>query len=548
MTETTDRCADPSEAGWAALASGEWSRAHGLFEQARAAGESAAILEGLGTAAFWLDDPRTIDIRERAYRLYREEGDGVGAARVAVALALDHVTFRGEEAVAQGWLELAGRLLDGLDVTPEHGWLSVWEGDFAISAENDPVKAARLAGRTIEIGRAVGVPDIELLGLAQQGVALVSQGHVTEGMRRLDASVTAAVAGEMSDVASAGYACCYLISACEQVRDLPRAAQWCHKLSDYCARVGFPTLLHLCRAHYAGVLVEQGDWVNAESEMLLATESLRARRPGMAVEGVVRLAELRRRQGRLREAAELFGAADPHPLSLLGRASLALDEGDPVTAAGYAQRYLRQFPVTDRTGRAGGLEALVDALVQLGDLAAAGRHSEELRQIADLVGTSSLKAVAALAQARVARAAGDLATARTAAEDAVDLYDRAGAPFGAAHARALLARLLDGLGERDAAAREATSAARAFDHLGASRDAELVRRAVPELPHPRSPLTRRESDVLRLVASGMSNADIAERLVLSRHTVHRHVANILTKLGVSTRTAAAARATSLGLL
>ena len=71
--------------------------------------------------------------------------------------------------------------------------------------------------------------------------------------------------------------------------------------------------------------------------------------------------------------------------------------------------------------------------------------------------------------------------------------------------------------------------------------------APPELVGP-SPLTSRETEVLRLVSTGMSNREIASTLVLSEHTVHRHIANILRKLSQSTRASAATHATRVGLI
>ncbi|MDQ7992200.1 MAG: helix-turn-helix transcriptional regulator, partial [Propionicimonas sp.] len=148
-----------------------------------------------------------------------------------------------------------------------------------------------------------------------------------------------------------------------------------------------------------------------------------------------------------------------------------------------------------------------------------------------------------LAEATYLLAAGSHEAARRIAEDAVDGYRRAGAPFGAAQARTLLSRILIGLGDWSAARAEAEAAARAFEALGAPADADRARpgsgvRAI----------TPRETDVLRLVADGLTNGEVAVRLVLSEHTVHRHMANAMAKLDVSTRAAAVARATSLGLL
>lgn len=187
------------------------------------------------------------------------------------------------------------------------------------------------------------------------------------------------------------------------------------------------------------------------------------------------------------------------------------------------------------------------ASVEAGDLEAAHGALKELTDEAQEVSRGAHRAGGRLAASRLLLAEDRPQDAREAAEDAVDLYDRAGAPFGAARARAVLARALLALGDEVAGRREGEAAARAFEHLGARGEAERAR-ALFRAPPPASPLTPREIDVLRLVADGLGTAAIADRLVLSEHTVHRHVANTLTKLAVKTRAAAVAKASVLGLI
>lgn len=200
----------PLSAGLAALAEGRWAEAREPLQAAVALDPSAPALEALGHAYFWTDHPDTINVRERAYRAHRDHGDSRGAARVATALAFDLITFQGETAVGQGWLELAGRALEREPLSPEHGHLAAWEADFAIT-HGDLTLAARKSEEAVSIGRQLGIRDVELIGRAQQGYLLVVQGRAAEGMRLLDASAAAAVAGEFTDRALGGYACCYEI-------------------------------------------------------------------------------------------------------------------------------------------------------------------------------------------------------------------------------------------------------------------------------------------------------------------------------------------------
>ena len=500
-------------AGQAALESGDWEAARTHYEAAVAEDPSAEALEGLGSTYFWLDHPDTIEVRERAFRAYRARGDARGAARQAIALAFDLLTFRGEDAVAQGWLELAERLLDGEPTSTEHGLLAAWQADFQITVTGETEAGVAHAQRAIDIGRQLGDAGIELIGCSQLGLGLVARGDVAEGMRLLQASAAAAVAGEFGDRALAGFACCYLITACGRVHDFDRAAQWCRQLDALCARVGFNALQHFCQAEYAGVLIEQGDWGRAEEEVLQAAEYLGAKRPPLALEAVVRLAELRRRQGRHDEAEQLFTQAEGHPRATLGMGALALDRGAPADAAAAAERFLRGYDARDVVFRAAGVELLVRARLSLGDLPGAETAQAELAAVAARVGRGPLLAASLQVGAEVHLAKREFQVARQTAEDALDLYRRAGSEAGAQRAKDLLDRI--------------GAAARGPD---------------------RSLLTAREVDVLRLVADGLTNASVAARLVLSEHTVHRHVANAMTKLGVGTRAAAVARAAELGLL
>jgi tetratricopeptide (TPR) repeat protein len=176
---------DPLAAGWAALAEGDSTAARALFEESLRGDENPEALEGLGWAGHALDDDRlTFDARERAYRLYRERGDVGSAARVAAWHAFDCLAFRGEPAVANGWLQRAHSLLDGLEPGPDHGWLAFHEGHVAVSLNEDTATAKRLARRALEIAREFGVHELEMLALGLEGRALVSEGDIEAGMRR----------------------------------------------------------------------------------------------------------------------------------------------------------------------------------------------------------------------------------------------------------------------------------------------------------------------------------------------------------------------------
>jgi ATP/maltotriose-dependent transcriptional regulator MalT len=279
----------------------------------------------------------------------------------------------------------------------------------------------------------------------------------------------------------------------------------------------------------------------------------------MVGDALARLGELRRRQGRLDDADELFARTETHSLSLLGRAALALDRDDPSEALELADRYLRRFPDSTRVERSAGLEIAIKALARLGELERATEALGQLREIAARAGTRPLLAAVRSSEGTLSAAHGDHDAARRSFEDAVDLLAASDARFEAARVRLDLAATLNASGRHDRARREIDAALASFQELGAdgeSTRAEAMlgklRRARATLPaeaadSPLGELSRRELEVLGLVAEGLTNHDIAERLVLSEHTVNRHVANILRKLGLPSRAAAASLAGRYGL-
>jgi len=547
------------DAGRAALGRGDWQAARLAFEMSLKTDENPEALEGLGLAAWWLDLADIVfDVRERAYRIYRERDDSLGAARMAVWLAWDTAAFRGEQAVANGWLQRAHRLLDGRPDAPEHAWLALRSGVFALLDDGDPEEAGKLASEAVRIGHAVGAVDYEMVGRALHGFARVTAGSVAEGLQELDEVNAAVLAGEMRDRVLIGLACCYLIAACERIRDYERAVQWCDRLKAFCAKWGFRPLFAVCRTQYASVCMWRGAWEEAERELTSAADELAACRPAMTGEGLVRLGELRRRQGKLDEAMTLFERVGSHPLASLGRASVIFDRGDFKTAADLAERHLRRLPVSNRTERAAALELMVRACLEQGRTEEATQAVVELRAIANEAGTGPLQALASLAAGLVASRSRDPKSARKHLEDAVDLFKESGAPFETGRARVELARVMGALGRPEAGVNEARRAIEDLTPLGAGLEIARARAVLDALatgPAAASPgagdrkgLTPREVEILRLISTGLNNQAIAERLFISEHTVHRHVANTLTKLNVSSRSAAVAQAGRLGLL
>ena len=543
---------DHLELGWAKLAAGRWDAARAAFDEALVAGEAAQAYEGLSWAAWWLDDAEVVfETRERAYRLYLEGGDAPSAARMATWLASDQLDFFGAWSVASGWLRRAHRLLDPLEPGPDHGWLAFLEG-FVAHTGAETATAEELARRAAELGRRFGAPDLEMLGLALEGASLVTCARVGEGMRCLDEATAVALERQAAIPISSAWACCFLVNACIACRDYERAFEWCDRIAEFAERYGSRFMLAFCRAEYGTVHLWRGDWSEAETLLEASIEDFLGSRPAWVGSPLVGLAELRRRQVRGGEAIRLLDRAGPRAGAQLCRARLALDRGEADGAVELAERLLRQVPAHRWLDRAQALDLLVRAHTARGGLEEAGTALGALREVEREVGTAPLRAGADLAEAVLAAARGEHDRARPLFEDAVDCFERSGGVFEAAEGRVELATTLLALGRADAAEREASSALERLVALGAATQAARARRILDACARdgrpPRAEVTPREREVLRLLAEGLTNQQIAERLVLSEHTVHRHVTNILRKLDLPSRTAAAAHAVRSGLL
>jgi LuxR family maltose regulon positive regulatory protein len=322
-------------------------------------------------------------------------------------------------------------------------------------------------------------------------------------------------------------------------------------VEEFAERMRIQFLNGVCRVHYAAVLAWHGSWKEADEVLSKAIGDLAATRPPFAHEGMVRLADLRRRQGRIEEAERLFREAESHPMAALGMAELSLDCDDPGGAIPVAEQVLRHLPLANKTQRAAALELAVRAMSAAGDAHGAQVHLEELRSVAQAVPTGPLRAAASFCDGVVAAAAGDQEAAAVAFEDAAALFSASDAPYELGRARTELARALAELGRRDLARREAADALVILERTGASALRKRAQQVLDSLTHesrPAGPLTRRERQVLGLIARGMRDGDIASALSLSQHTVHRHVSNIYAKLGCSTRAAAVAKVAELELL
>ncbi len=540
--EDTGRNDNPSGAG---VRTSEWE---GTFEalSARDSSENlgAADLEALGEAAWWLSRlPECIAARERSVAVYVADGHSRQAAVVALRLFYTF-SVRGESAIATGWLRRAGRLLDGEPEGVEHGQLALAEARVARS-RGDSDGELSCAQRAIALGHQFGDPDLVALGQYIEGRLLVRRGDVFDGMATLDEAMLSATQGELGPMAT-GQVYCNVIAACQELGDLRRAAEWTEALRGWCESQPASVFPGLCRVHRAEVMRLRGAWDEAEREALQASEDLHEAMPAFASEALYQLGEIQRQRGEL-DAAELtFRRAsdlgrEPQP----GLALIRLARGKTEAAAASVRRALAQE--SNGLMRAKLLAAQVEIAIAGDDLPPGRRAAEELAKIASMYGSMALDAAAASAQGRVELAGGEASAALGSLSRAWELWQTADCPFEAAETRRVLGLACREVGDADGAELALSSALAGFEQLGAKTEAGRTAEQLSERQSVAG-LTAREIEVLRLVAAGKSNREIAAELYLSVKTVARHLSNIFCKIDVSSRSAATAFAYEHGVI
>ncbi len=527
--------------GQAALASADWAVARSCLDRARELDETAEVLDGLSQAAhFGGEHVEAIRLKERAFAAYSRDDRPLEAASVARWLAFLYAGVHGNRAAANGWLARAERLLEGAGDCVERGHLALHAAPWT----DDPQERERLALAALTIARQFGDRDLEFSAQALLGHAYVVTGRVAAGMALIDEAMAAVAGGEVSGIDAVGEIYCRLLGACERATDVRRAEQWISAAKRFVAWGDFvaPT----CRLHYGGILIAVGRWAEAEEELLAAARTLDGGYRGMRAAPLVRLAGLRARQGRFEEAERLLEGRESRAAARQVMATIALERGDLALAGDLGRLCLDgQGAASPDCGPV--LELLVEVELARGDLDAARGAARRLDVLATAHGERAT-AAAALAQGRIAAAEGD-PRASSRLQAALDAFTELGLPLEAARAQLELARVIAPAAPAGAIA-EARAALAAFERLGAGHAADgaaaLLRslgvKAARSGPKGIGVLTKRELEVLELLALGLSNPEIAARLYLSRKTVQHHVAHILAKLDLRSRAEAAAYA------
>ena len=522
----------------------DWPRAYELLKDISVSELTADDLSALADAAWWLGKlDESAAVRERAYEARAKAEDDTGAALEAFSLSLA-LGDKGADALASGWRARAYRLAEGNPGSIAAGYLLSMEATAAFHA-GEPDECVEKARATIEIGKRNHDATLVAWGTHLEGLGLVKRGDVEEGWERLDESMVAVTRGRLKPM-WVGLMHCGMLVACEEFGDPRRGWQWVEETERWLGTVPGAVLYPgVCRVHKVRIMQLRGTWPDAEAEARKACADLIGVHAFTAARAYYEIAEIKRLTGDYEGAQELYGKAhqlgwDAQP----GLARLRVAQGRVDAAVAGLRRALGE--AKDPLIRASLLPHQIDVALVAGDGDTATRASDELTALALQYRSPIMSAYAAEGRGALLLSKGDADAATPELRQAITAWMHLDCLYELARARTLMADALVALGDQDGANLELEAARDSFEQLGAEPDARLVRDKMGR-SQSAGGLSPREMEVLRLVAAGRSNKEIAADLFISENTVARHVQNIFAKLGVASRSAATSLALKEGL-
>ena len=532
---------DETEAGYRALQEARWSEARAHFEKSLASAETPTARDGLGIALWWLNDiAASHEHRAAAIGGFRQQGDLRHAGLIAAWLAREQVFLHGNVSAMQGWFARAERLLQDVGLCRERAWYLIWRASVESSAE----ELEKSALEALKSAATFGDSSLEAFALAFLGMARVAQDRVSMGLGCLDEAMAMVVGGEVHDRHASTEIFCVMLSACELAGDLARSAQWCEAAFEAAQRSHCLFLSAYCRTAYGNLLAATGRWQAADAAYQEAIRLFDTGHRGLRVHAVIKLADLRISQGRVEEAAVLLSGLEDYDAAITPLARLHLAKGETALARAVLEQSL-PAAMLRRLEHAPRLLLLVEVFLAQGETERAHQIAEAVANLASHSESTLLWTQAEIAKGQVKRVAGlpDASMNFTAALAKLRDHEQS---VLAGKARLEMALTLQTSDQAGAIA-WAKAALATFERIGATQyanqTADLLRRlGVATRPGPqlRADLTQREYEVLELLAQGLTNREIAQRLVISPKTTEHHVSQILSKLGLRSRTEAAA--------
>ncbi|MDX6285726.1 MAG: hypothetical protein QOG53_1211 [Frankiales bacterium] len=526
------------------MASHAWEEAYALLSGVSET-DDPEWFEALADATWWLSRlDECIEARQRAYALYDERGATRQAGQCAVWL-YEHQNFQARPAIGRGWLQRARRALDGDQLCVEYGNLLLREAECDHGGgEFD--KAWRGANEAMQLGRQLRSANLEAEALQAMGRILLDRGEHADGLAHLDEAMLFAVEGRLNPYTT-GKVYCSMVSACEAIGDIHRALEWTDAVTEWSANHPVSMFPGICRVHRADLLQWRGEWTKAEEEARQACAELEFMHRPNAADAMVQIGEIRRRLGDYDGAEAAFQRAEELSGHVwAGIALLRLAQGRRQAAVKIITGALDETS-WHQLARGKLLPAYVHVLADVGELDRARAGADELAQIAQDYESPVLLAAAETARGRVELAEGNPGAACATLHGALARWTELNVPYEIATTRLLMGHACRETGDVEAANNSYDAAEAIFEHLGVAADVRVSRelRMRGSLP---GGLTEREAEVLRLVAKGRTNRQIATELQLSEKTIARHLSNIFAKIDVASRAAATAFAFECGLV